>query len=392
MRILHIADLHLGLSLSQFKVEGLRKIRDEIELALGELERDLKAGCYDGLIVVGDVFEDRQVNRYYMMTMVRLFEAQLSSGGFVCFSNGNHDYWLKEMDFASLRKYEKFFLFLKPELQSFQFLHKGDTVLVHGLGYDKNHPSKDVTDLFPSRSGSSNDIVIGLVHGEVAGPGQKSEYYSVDPLRLSNKNYNYFALGHKHKATIYNAVISYPGTPFPQGYDETGRSSVNEVLIDSLHTRIETKPLVHYRIYNIKREITAQSRDEVILEAQKIWAELIEDSDDTKLIKMELIIKGPRSLELELDSSLAEDIFGPSSRYIPTLNTYFIEREEGGGAEPSSLHGEILSALDEALLRFKEGRARTEIENKLTQSLGPRLILEESGIRAGIIADMEARK
>lgn len=387
MRILHLADLHLGLSLSQFGVEGAALIREEIEASLKRLKESLGTGYYDGLIFAGDIFEDSEVGSYYLMLVAGLFKALLDKGGFVCYASGNHDSWVSEKHLASLRAYEKFCPFLGSEFRTYRFEQDGVGVVVHGLGYDEIHPAREVSHLYPAKEPDSKDVVIGVFHGDVKGSEKTNFYYTVDLTKIALKNYNYFAMGHVHRPSVYHGSIAYPGTPFPQGFDETEPGNINEVLIEGSHTKVVPKSSVNYSILNIRASIEAYSREEVLAKAVQILEEHIKSHSSTHIIKFSLEIRGPRRLFKELDDSLEEDIFlcyaGIGSRLI---TSYIVEEDE----EDKELNPELLSVLDEALLRFRRDEAETTVEARFSPSFELKDMLETEDIRESIIADLEA--
>lgn len=386
MRILHTADLHLGRALSSFGEAAVREIRSQIDLALNKLKDILSSGAYDGLILVGDVFEDPKISFYYMMLVTRIFEAQLKSGGFVCYATGNHDYWVGEQHFASLKKYDKFFPFFGPAFKTVAFQQGDERVVVHGLGYGEARPASDVTHYFPDREAGEADIVIGLMHGVIGRGELQSPYYSLDASRIASKKYNYFALGHVHSFTEGEGYMAYPGTPFPQGYDEKMRAGYNEVTIDAGSTELKSEELVSYRIYDLGLSLRAESREDVVLKTQDFLEEELREEALRPLVRLELTVEGPLRLEKELREELKADIVGPYAPYVLDLRLHFRLLEEG---ELPGLNPEVKSLLTEALTRFREGRAITEVQGMRKGSLNPAELIDAGDVERAILADLE---
>lgn len=389
MRILHSADLHLGLALSQFESRAVQEIKTQIDSSLKKLKTKLATGHYDGLILVGDVFEDPKVSFYYMMLLTRIFETVLSNGGFVAYATGNHDHWVREEHFASLRKYDKFFPFFGPEFKSYEFDCGQDHVVLYGLGYGSEQPEQDVTKFYPPKSLSSHDIVIGLFHGDVGAGYTKSAYYSVDLGQIALKNYNYFAMGHVHSYMDKYSRMSYPGTPFPQGFDETMRASYNEVVIEHGVTEIKTISSVSYRILDLNLEVRAKSRADIVRAAQALLEKSMANEEGLGIIRLKLKVRGPRELQREFDEDLKRDIIGHFSNDLLELKPTF-EVEEN--TEEVSLNPEILSALNEAVNRFREGKNVNKVQGLKYSELSLGEMLDDYRIEEALIADLEGRE
>lgn len=386
MRIFHSSDLHLGLSLSQFEPEAASEIRNQIELAFKKLEDRIRKGYYDGIILSGDVFEDVKVIRYFIMQISRLFELVLERGGFACYLSGNHDYWVREEDFAALKKYEKFCLFIGSDFRRYSFNQDGVRVEICGIGYSEQQPSRDITSLYPAFNPSADAVYIGVFHGDTQKTSPQSPYYRVDLDEIALKNYNYFAMGHVHTADISYNIAAYPGTPFPKSYAETGIKSANEVSLSPLHLSIEPIALVNYRIYDIRAELEADTADEVVYKAQNIVRESIEDGDVKNIIRFKLRLKTGRKLYGQLGANLKQEIFGfVDTEYISLIS----ELEETDAVYKSELDEKVAEALKLAIARVKSGKALTVLDEKLYCDLNVAELIEKYDIERSLIYEME---
>lgn len=221
MRFLHTADLHLGRSFPYEREED-RKIGRKNRLRT--FERILKLGIQekiDYLFLVGDIFEQDKV----MPEEVDYVLACLDRAPFkTLLLLGNHDY--KLYDYLSSRLPENVILFSNEAMD--RYVDEANNVAFYGTSWTRASYNKilqfDGDDEVDFRR-------VLLHHGNWSGG---DGYFPVDANLLYA--FDYIALGHVHKPTMYENKLQMCGTPEP--LDRTDRGKLGVILgeLDELLT------------------------------------------------------------------------------------------------------------------------------------------------------------
>lgn len=281
-RFIHAADLHLG---SQFS--GVAQLPEQLSRRL--LNASLKAlsniidlaidNSVSFLLLAGDVFETAtpslRVQKYFVAEIERLHKFGID----VFMVTGNHDANVLKNFLFPLP--DNLYPFSTEKTQSYNMSYQGENVWITGISYPEPHINQDLSKLFPEVK--PNAFNIGILHCEIDG-GEKSPYAPVQLSNLIHKNYNYWALGHVHRADqLYNhatingsSIIQYPGVTQGRHRVESGTkgcyvvevgshniAEVNFVQIQDIiweNYPLDLCEIKPYQIYDYLNQIKAEQR------------------------------------------------------------------------------------------------------------------------------------
>lgn len=233
MKILHIADLHLGAKNSKLPKEKQDVLKDEMLENLHYLFCD-NAQQFDVCLICGDLFHSKSVPAKVVDNFfhcVKTFEKP------VVYIQGNHD--------------EKFIYDKIPE----------NFIILDNLNpfFEKDnfvfHCASSQGELNPTK----NNVL--LLHGNIEN-SQDNDYVDINKYLV--RNYDYIALGHTHQVKKYKKagnIFVYSGSLFSCGFDECGDKGFIEVDIsDKTVKKCEFKPLAQRRYmiceYDISQDKT----------------------------------------------------------------------------------------------------------------------------------------
>ncbi|MBQ8909009.1 MAG: metallophosphoesterase [Clostridia bacterium] len=216
MRILHIADLHLGVKNGKLPKEKQDALKDEMIENCHYLFSQI-GKKYDVILVCGDLFHSKSVPT----KLVQSFFAAVSAFGKpVLYVNGNHD---EKFIFSEIPEN---FIVLDENNTCFEF----QDFVFYGVEHLQNIDK------------TKNNVL--LVHGNIENT-RDSDYIDISPyLELG---FEYIALGHVHTVKKYkkgNNIFAYSGSLFSNGFDECGDKGYIEVEINNkVVEKCEFKPL-----------------------------------------------------------------------------------------------------------------------------------------------------
>ena len=223
LKILHTADLHLGL-----KFAGYPDVQTELSAArFDALERLVDHGnsnnC-DLFVLAGDIFDRVSIAQKDIKKCVEILN---KFDGLTIVLPGNHDYISSQRD---LWKH-----FVEQVGDRVCVLEKKEPVSLHH--YDLNvmlypgpctakHSSENAVDWIKSIT-KNQDVTyhIGIAHGNIEGLGidEGHNYYPMTRTELLECKLDLWLLGHIHvpfpAADTSNERIYYSGTPEPDGFD-----------------------------------------------------------------------------------------------------------------------------------------------------------------------------
>lgn len=247
IKFIHTADLHLDSPFSGLKdlPETILKEIRESPFKSFQAIVDL-AICHhvDFIVISGDLFdgENRSLRTQvrFRSEMERLLQHKIPA----YIIHGNHDHlsgsWITvelpenvhvysaEME---VKKYEK---------------DDGTTVHLYGFSYPKRHVSERMVETYVKSEGA--DYHIGLLHGNLEGNSEHSDYAPFSLRELVQKDFDYWALGHIHKRQVVSEhpLVIYPGNIQGRNRKEFGEKGCVLVEMDGAakrHTFIETSGL-----------------------------------------------------------------------------------------------------------------------------------------------------
>lgn len=248
VRILHLADLHLGASFPTMGERGAERSRDLLaaflraaELGAGE-ERPV-----DLVVVAGDLFDTHDPDSGLVYQVEAAFEKLHKAGVPVFLVPGTHDaYSYRRSVYRRLRLPEGSHLFAQPVLTPGPRLEiRGESVQVYGIAYD---PSVSQRPLAEFRPVGEADYHVGILHAAL----QDSPTWKIRPsdlpitrTEIAASGLHYLALGHYHNFAEVReggSVAVYPGTLEGRKFGENGQRYLVTATLSRQAVSIERTP------------------------------------------------------------------------------------------------------------------------------------------------------
>lgn len=215
IRIMHIADSHLGLNINFLgKLSENRSL--EILNSMAKICQLANEEKVDILLIAGDFIEQSDISDSYMGAVKKMLTDVRARVFIVA---GNHDYisiGSKYLgDFS-----ENVHIFKENHLEKIYLEDLNCNIF--GASFRGTYQRESL--LYSLGELDKDKINIGLLHGDISsGP---SLYNPICLDNIEASGLDYLALGHIHKPSgiklIGKTYYAYPGSPWGQGFDELG--------------------------------------------------------------------------------------------------------------------------------------------------------------------------
>ena len=228
IRIIHTADIHLGMGYKNWQNEKAKKAaREERFEAMKRIVHYANDNSADYLVIAGDLFDKISVSSAVVKEAVKILNESLIP---VVIIPGNHDFYEAEDS-----KLWKSFLAELGLSDTIHLLRKyqptpvdsGDRTVIFYPCYCQAKTSPHHNIGWIERTGESADAHIGIAHGNIEGLALgKDKYFNMKREDLHKKNLDLWLMGHVHvpyptPLNFTNEKILMPGTPTPDGFDRS---------------------------------------------------------------------------------------------------------------------------------------------------------------------------
>ena len=230
-RFLHAADIHLDsplTGLSGHEGSAAEAIRTAPRAALDRLVGLAIEEQVSFLIIAGDLYDgdwrDYRTGLFFVRQMGRLTGAGIP----VYLLHGNHDATSQITRRLTLPGNVHVFGSRKPQ----SFTIDGLKVVLHGQSFRQRDVTDNLALDYPkSVTGAFN---IGVLHTGLGGLGGHENYAPCALDDLINKGYDYWALGHVHRAEVLSTRphVVFPGNLQGRHVRETGAKGASLVTVD----------------------------------------------------------------------------------------------------------------------------------------------------------------
>jgi DNA repair exonuclease SbcCD nuclease subunit len=218
MKLLHIADIHFGVKFLNKNIKLRKKLIDSQFIAFEKVINYLIENNIDALLIAGDLFDSSyrslKVERFLLSEFNKLNKHKIN----VFYSLGNHDSNETFNDNFLFELPENVIIFKKDNYESYLL---NNELYIHSCGHQKNYENRNLVMNFPNYiDGYMN---VGLLHCSILSSIKKEDKYLPTTIKeLSDKKYDYWALGHIHKREKINEEIYYSGSLQGLNSKETG--------------------------------------------------------------------------------------------------------------------------------------------------------------------------
>lgn len=225
LRLLHFADLHLDHSFAGERLYGVgaRERRDDLRAALQRIVERAQQSQADLITCAGDLFEQDHVTRETANFVIQT----LGSAGIpILIAPGHADPAVASSPYRYLRWPSNVTIAAHEELRPYRF---GD-VSVWASGFMRaDAPEAPLREF----AGRGSGLHLLLLHGSdmTEVPAGTTPSKPILPAQVEEAGFLHALLGHYHGARS-DRLITYPGSPEPLGWRETGRHCTALASID----------------------------------------------------------------------------------------------------------------------------------------------------------------
>ncbi len=338
VRILHLADLHLGTAFPAMGERGPERTRDLLHAYLRAVEFAASdAHPVDLLAIAGDLFDTHDPDEGLVFQVESSFERLSRAGVHVLLVPGTHDaYSYRRSIYRRLRLREGSHLFVGPRLSPGPvFTISGETVQTYGIAYDPSVSERPLAEF--TRTGVA-DYHVAVLHAALQdSPTWKirPSDLPVDRAEIAASGLHYLALGHYHnfvEVREAGSVAVYPGTLEGRRFGEDGARYLVLATVSRGSVAIERK------IWNVRR-----------LSQVPIDFLTAEIHDERKLLERITTLAGEREIVRVRLEGAADFIFEPERALAALREKFFhLEIEDHTYLMDAALLGQF---RDEATIR-----------------------------------------
>lgn len=231
IKFIHAADIHLDSplhGLSQYEGAPVEQVRAATRQAFTKMIDLAIDEDVNFVLIAGDLFDgdwkDFSTGLYFNSQMSRLKRKNIR----VFVVSGNHDAESKISQ--TLGKIDNVHVFDSKEPET--VLIEDIQVAVHGMSYAQPDIMEDISSNYPAPK--QGFINIGVLHTCANVNSSHEQYAPCSPGNLSDKGYDYWALGHVHSHEILNQspLIVFSGCMQGRNIRETGEKGCCIVSVD----------------------------------------------------------------------------------------------------------------------------------------------------------------
>lgn len=244
IRLLHLADLHLGWE-PKYLADEKRKLRKNerdqlIKKAVDfALDRDNKI---DGMLVAGDLFEKFNPDDTLIREVLRQLGRVTAQGLVLITVPGNHDeITYKESVYRKYSKEWPGILITNPMPEHCETLTiSGVKTYIYSLAYTGGLTKPQNIDTFPRLD--EEGFHIGMYHGSLDWEGLGDRSLPLSSSKLLTARYDYIALGHYHQfmmKKIGNGLAVYPGAVEFKSFSDPGTGQFTVCSWDGNKANVE---------------------------------------------------------------------------------------------------------------------------------------------------------
>ncbi len=255
MRLLHIADVHLGRPFRWLGRERGSARRAELRATLGRAVALARERKVDALCIAGDLYERENALPAVGELLRETFAALENTP--VLIAPGNHDYYSPGCLYDQTVWPANVHIFRQPALTP---VRVADGV-VWGLAFVG--PERRASPLSGAVRPSSEREVV-LCHAEVVESGGSSLFGPLEPSALATAGFRFALLGHVHRGQVDEARrFAYPGSLEPLDPREEGPRWALQIDVTGDGVTIEQIPIARRRAIQVELDVSEiRTRDD----------------------------------------------------------------------------------------------------------------------------------
>ncbi len=255
IKILHIADVHLGRKYNMLTPEKAEVRRSEVLITFEDTIKRFSDA--EVVLISGDLF-DADCPDTTVSFVNSVFKRYPDKKFFI--SCGNHDYYGSGAITKLLKELPSNVTVFDTSLKSHVI---DDCICIYGASFSSNNNYVSFLRNFSADPGYTNIMV---VHGDV---GKDSPYNPISIDEIRQCGLDYIALGHVHS---YSGILkeqdtyyAYPGALEPGGFDETEECGVIYGTVGKGMCELEFYPVSSRKYIKKEIDITGLKSDEEVI-------------------------------------------------------------------------------------------------------------------------------
>lgn len=293
IRILHTADIHIGLKFSgrDYPSDLKAKLVAEPFNTLQRMVDIANLRKCDIMVIAGDMFDRTSISKTEIRRSAEILSNFLGSS--VVVLPGNHDFF--EESAESLWKIfsehlsEHLLILLDKTTPREVEINELPVVFYPGPCRTK-HSSENMISWIREVKKNKSALHIGVAHGSVEGlsPDMEKNYFPMTHLQMRESGVDFWLLGHTHirypeKNGTINPLFFMPSTPCPDGFDclHDGYAWIIEVNADK-SLSYESVKTGYYLFKSWERDVHS------VIDIEKIRQDIERLSKETTLMKLKL--------------------------------------------------------------------------------------------------------
>ena len=299
LKILHTADLHIGLKFTRAYDPNVREklIKARLDTLLRLVGIGNQKDC-DLFVIAGDLFDSTHVGKKDILRVERIIN---DFEGMVAVLPGNHDYVQSDSkglwDIFAEESDENVLLLLNPEYVEIEL---GDykVGLYPGPCISKHSSKSAVGWVNKKKKKEEVDFHIGIAHGSLEGisPDFEKEYYPMTKEELNAAGCDLWLMGHTHvrvpdKKSGSGGGIFFASTPEPDGFDchHEGYAWFYE-LDDKATIKYRSLQTGHFKFLSLEEKISS------VQDVENLKAQFEKLDDGRHLVKLRVHGRIPKNL------------------------------------------------------------------------------------------------
>ncbi len=391
-RFLHAADIHLDSplrGLARQEGRAAERIRTATRDAFDGLITEAIRESVDFLVISGDLYDgdwkDYQTGLFFVRQMGRLADAGVE----VFLLHGNHDAQSQMTRELRLPDNVRVFATKAPETVLLPELD----VALHGQGFATRNVSDNLVPAYPEPvAGAFN---IGVLHTALSGREGHDSYAPCSLEELVAKGYDYWALGHVHRAEVVHESphVVFPGNLQGRHIRETGPKGA--VLVTVEDGRIAGSARVDCDVVRWALVQVAVDGCDLVAEVEDrvrtAIEEAVADESDGRLMACRVVLTGRSSIHdrllvsqpnLQVEAEAVAAGLGEEAAWIEKL---VVTTEPMRDPAASRASEDALGELERIL---EQAPSDSELKEKIASEIGEMVSKLPSDLRASTDDDL----
>ena len=325
---IHAADIHLDsplLGLSTYEGAPVELLRNAPRAAFSKLIDEAIREHVDFMVIAGDLYDgawkDFNTGLFFTREMGRLKREEIP----VFIAHGNHDAESELTKQLTLPDNVTVFSTRKAETHHLENI----SVALHGRSFRDAKTEENLAVAYPPAV--PDNFNIGVLHTAVKGHANGHEPYAPCSLSdLTDKGYDYWALGHVHNYKILseNPMVAFPGNLQGRHIRETGPRGALLVTVENGKPTVERLIVDTVRWHRIEIDAgSAYSLKDVVRLARDRLEILLREDGEGRPLATRVVFTGrsPAHGELfSLETQLRQEIMATANAL--SFNGLWIEK------------------------------------------------------------------